>query len=551
MARTTGLVSLAIMLSRVLGLIRDQIMAALFSPFLRDCFTVAFRTPNMLRDLFAEGALSTAFVTVFAQKMEKEDEGASWRLAHKVLSLTAVFMSLIALGGVLLAPIIVRVLTPGWPETKLGYTITLAQILYPFILLVSLAALIMGLLNAKKVFGAPALASSYFNIISVLGGVVLGCIFDAAWRTSIWDYLMKRPGAEVLPFADPNWGRTAMIWFCVGTLLGGLAQLVSQFPALKRIGYAFRFDYHWKDPDVRRMLQLMWPAVIAGSAVQINVLLNTIFASFLPEKDGPATWLGYAFRLMQLPLGVFGVAVATVTLPALSRAVTGGVGPKFREILSGGNRMIIFLTLPCAIGILILARPLVSLLFERGAFTPYETEATAAALRWYSGGLVFYACLKVLQPAYTAIGKRFIPMYVALGSVVLNASLNSFFVFYVKPAVHGHAYLALSTATVAVTNCCILYAVLTRLAGGLGTRELLQILLRLLPALISLAVLCLVGHFFLLEPERWKSYGLLLRLLTLGLTVGFAAVAYFIWAAKMGVPEAQQFTSMVRRRIKR
>jgi putative peptidoglycan lipid II flippase len=526
-AKTTALVSAAIMVSRVLGLIRDQIFAALFSPFLRDCFTVAFRTPNMLRDLFAEGALSTAFVTVFSQKIEKEGDQSAWDLARKVLSLAVVFMSGISLAGVLLAPIIVRLLTPKWPEEKLLYTIQLAQILYPFILLVSLAALVMGILNAKKVFGVPAMASSYFNIVSVAGGWVLGRIFD------------------------PSWGATAMVCFCIGTLLGGLAQFGCQLPALFRLGFRFKFDRDWKDAGVRRVLQLMWPAVIAGSAVQVNVFLNTIFASYLPEKDGPVSWLGYAFRLMQLPLGVFGVAVATVTLPAISRVAAEGITPKFREVLGSGNRLVTFLTLPCAIVLLMLAEPLISLLYERGRFTPEETLATAAALRWYAVGLVFYAGIKVVQPAFTAIGKRFVPMFVSLGSILINAGLNSYFVFVLRPEHHGHMYLSLSTAVVAFTNCCILYFILQRTAGGLESKKLLSLILRLLPAAVGLSLVCWICGNSLLRPDRWQSYGFLLRAGTLGTGLAAAGATYLFLANLWKIQEAQQVVGIARRRLKR
>ena len=523
-AKATGVVALAIMCSRVLGLIRELVFAALFAPGLRDCFTVAFRTPNMLRDLFAEGALSTAFVTVFSQKLKTEGDHSAWQLAHRILSLAAVFMSLISIGGVLLAPWIVRLLAGGWAQTpwKIPFTVTLAQIMYPFILLVSLAALVMGILNSKKVYGVPAMASSFFNIVSIVGGAGIG-------------YLL-----------DPTFGWKAMIGFSIGTLLGGLAQLGVQLPALWKLGYRFQFIRDWKDAGVQRILKLMWPAIIAGSAVQVNVLINTAFASNLAVQDGPVSWLNYAFRLMQLPLGVFGVAVATVTLPVLSRVATDGITEQFRSVLGAGNRLVLFLTLPSAVGLFVLAEPIISLLYERGKFAHYETLATAAALRWYAVGLIFYACIKVIQPAFTAINRRFIPMYVAIGSIALNAGLNGYFVSHYPTR---HDFLALSTAVIAGTNFLLLYVTMSRIAGGLETSKMLATLARLIPAVALLGAIAWMGNHWLLQG--WGGFGLLRRATLLGFVLAAAGGAYLLAAGLLKVDEAKQFTSIVKRKARR
>lgn len=522
--KTTGIVALAIMCSRVLGLIRELVFAALFPPGLRDCFTVAFRTPNMLRDLFAEGALSTAFVTVFSQKLKTEGEGAAWQLAHRILSLAAVFMSLISIGGVLLAPWIVQFLADGWDKTpwKIPFTVTLAQIMYPFILMVSLAALVMGILNSKKVYGVPAMASSFFNIVSIVGGAGIG-------------YLL-----------DPTFGWQAMIGFSIGTLLGGLAQLSVQLPSLWKLGYRFQFIWDRGDAGVQRILKLMWPAIIAGSAVQVNVLINTKFATSLAVQDGPVSWLSYAFRLMQLPLGVFGVAVATVTLPVLSRVATDGINDKFRSVLGAGNRLILFLTLPSAVGLFVLAEPIISLLYERGKFTNYETLATAAALRWYAVGLVFYACIKVVQPAFTAINRRFIPMYVALGSIALNIGLNSYFVSHYPTR---HDLLALSTAVIAATNFLLLYITMSRISGGLETGKMLATLAKLIPAVALLGAVAWAGNHWLLQG--WSGFGLLRRAIVLGSIMAGAGGIYFLAASLLKVDEARQFLGILKRKVRR
>ena len=260
--RATGIVGVAILSSRILGLIREQIFAGLFGAgkYL-DAFLMAFRLPNLLRDLFAEGALSTAFITTFSGKIATEGDESAWRLANKVATLTAVFMSAATLLGIVFAPQLVDLLTWwSWPADKTELTIWLTRIMWPFMLLVSLAALVMGMLNAKHVFGPPAMASSYFNLGSIIGGVGIG-----------W-------------WLDPHFGARSLVGLAIGTLIGGAWQLIGQFPSLWKVGYRFHPDFHWRDEGVRTVLTLMGPAVIAAS------LPNAISSGryFMPQS-GAAT----------------------------------------------------------------------------------------------------------------------------------------------------------------------------------------------------------------------------------------------------------------------
>src|ERR1043165_9506094 len=250
--RATGVVGIAILSSRVLGLVRETVFAGLFGAGRNlDAFLMAFRWPNLLRYLVAEGALSTAFITTFAKKIAVEGDQSAWRLANKIATLTAVFMSVVTLLGITFAPQLVDLLTWwSWPPDKTALTILLTRIMWPFMLLVSLAALVMGMLNAKHVFGAPAMASSYFNLGSIISGVAIG-----------W-------------WLDPHFGARSLTGLAIGTLIGGLWQLTAQFPSLRRVGYRYRADFHWRDQGVRTVLELMGPAVIAASAVQGNVLIN-------------------------------------------------------------------------------------------------------------------------------------------------------------------------------------------------------------------------------------------------------------------------------------
>src|SRR3954452_5962703 len=383
--RATGVVGIAILCSRILGLVREQVFAGLFGAGRNlDIFLIAFRVPNLLRDLFAEGALSTAFVTTFSKKIATEGDASAWRLANKVATLTAIFMSAVTLVGIILSGPLIRWIAGGFAPEEQVMTTLLTQIMWPFILLVSIAALVMGMLNAKHVFGMPAMASTFFNIGSIIAGVSIG-----------W-------------WLDPHFGRRALIGLAVGTLVGGALQMLVQFPTLWKVGFRFRPDFAWRDAGVRTVLGLMGPAVIAASAVQVNVLVNASFASYL--EKGAVSWLTIAFRLMQLPLGLFGVAIGTVTLPLVSRSAAVGNIQEFRAILARGMRLAFLLTIPSAIGLAMLASPIISVIYEHGRFNAEMTRQTAGALQFYAIGLVSYSALKVLTPAFYAIGKRKTPM---------------------------------------------------------------------------------------------------------------------------------------------
>src|SRR5437588_9318996 len=428
--RAAGVVGMAILSSRVLGLIREMVFAGLFGAGKNlDAFLMAFRLPNLLRDLFAEGALSTAFITTFSKKIAVEGDESAWRLANKVATLTAVFMSMVTLLGIVFAPQLVDLLTWwSWSPDKTALTILLTRIMWPFMLLVSLAALVMGMLNAKHVFGPPAMASSYFNLGSIIGGVAFG----------YW--------------LDPHFGTRSLIGLSIGTLIGGFWQLAAQFPSLRRIGYHYRADFNWRDKGVRTVLTLMGPAVIAASAVQVNVLVNTVFAASIRDAsghviDGPVSWLNIAFRVMQLPLGIFGVAVGTVTLPLVSRTAALGDMAGFRSAVAHGIRLVTLLTIPAAVGLILLAEPIIGMLYQHGRFTSDATRQSAGALQFYAIGLASYSAVKVLAPAFYALEKRYLPMVVSIFSIGINFLLSWFFMIKVGM---GHRGLALSTSLVAI-----------------------------------------------------------------------------------------------------
>jgi putative peptidoglycan lipid II flippase len=519
--KAAGIVALAVLCSRVLGLAREQIQAALFGGGrVMDAFTIAFRIPNLLRDLFAEGALSTAFVTTFSKTTAVEGDREAWRLADKVATLTAISLSAITVLGILSAPWLVSILAPGFDGEKAALTVTLTRVMYPFILLVSLAALVMGMLNAKDVFGVPAMASSFFNLGSIIAGVLIG------WRL------------------DPDFGPQAVLGLAIGTLIGGALQLAVQLPALRGLGYSFRPDFHWRDRGVKAILRLMGPSVVAASTTQVNVLVNSVFASKL--GDGPTFWLTIAFRLMQLPLGVFGVALGTVALPLLARMAAAGNTNAFRSELARGMRLAFLMTIPATVGLIVLAEPIISVLYQHGRFGAYETAESAGALRFYALGLCGYAALKVLVNAFYALEQRKTPMLVSFLAVGLNLVLNWVFTLHLG---WGHRGLAFSTACIATTNFLILYFLMRRHLDTLESRAMLSLLSRLAVASAVLAAICWAGAHFLLAD--WATQRFWPKLAALLGVIGAGAGAFFLCATAFGIGEVREITKAVKRRLRR
>jgi len=519
--KAAGIVGLAVLCSRVLGLAREQIFAALFGGGrVMDAFTIAFRIPNLLRDLFAEGALSTAFVTTFSKTTAVEGDAAAWRLANKVATLAAVTLSAITIVGIVCAPWLVSLLAPGFEGDKATLTVTLTRVMYPFILLVSLAALVMGMLNAKNVFGVPAMASSFFNLGSIVAGVLLG-----------W-------------WLDSSFGPRAILGLAIGTLIGGGLQLAVQLPSLRRLGYVFHPDFHWRDPGVKAILRLMGPSVIAASTTQVNVLVNSVFASGL--GDGPTFWLTVAFRLMQLPLGIFGVALGTVALPLLARMAATGNTTAFRSELARGMRLAFLMTIPASVGLMMLAEPIISVLYQHGKFGAHETAESAGALRFYAIGLCGYAALKVLVNAFYALDQRKTPMVISFIAVALNLVLNWLFTLHLG---WGHRGLAFSTACIATTNFVILYLLMRRHLGFLESGAMLRLLIKLAVASAILALVCWAGMHFLLADWATEDFSLKLGALVLVIAAGVAA--FFISATALGITELREITHAVKRRLLR
>jgi putative peptidoglycan lipid II flippase len=457
LARRAGVVSAAVLASRVLGLVREQVFAVFFGAGRElDAFITAFRIPNLLRDLFAEGALSAAFVATFTLRFERDGAAAAWRLANLVVNALAVVVAVLTLAGMWFAPALVNAIAPGFAVIpgKVELTVHLTRILFPFLLLVALAAVAMGVLNTRNIFGVPAAASAFFNLGSIVGG--LGC---AAWLAP--DYLRAVLGRGAPP--DPALAARAITGMAVGTLAGGFLQLAVQLPSLRRVGFRYEPIIDVRDRGVRQVMRLMAPATIGAAAVQVNVFVNNNFASYL--GNGPVSWLNVAFRFMQLPIGLFGVALGTVTLTVVSRHGARGDYRALAATVGQALELVALFCLPAAVGLAVMGTPVIGVIYEHGRFTPRDTAAAAQALSGYAVGLAGYAGIKVLAPAFYALDDARTPMLVSLLSIGVNYGLNSIFV---RRLGFGHLGLALATSAVALGNFGLLYVFLRRRIGRIG-----------------------------------------------------------------------------------
>jgi putative peptidoglycan lipid II flippase len=531
-ARNAGIVSLAVMASRVLGLVRDQVFAALFGAGLQyDAFLTAFRIPNLLRDLLAEGALSSAFVTTFTQTLQTKGKEAAVRLSNRVATLIILFITFISLLAWIYAPTIVQILAPGFFAVpgKAALTVDLTRIMIPFLLLIALAAQAMGILNSLNVFGIPALASAFFNIGSIIGGLLLGFLLG------------------------PAIGLTPIAGMAYGTLIGGFLQFAAQWPSLRRAGFSYRPMLGISDPGVRQIVRLMGPAIIGTAAVQINVFVNTNFASAIIDAttgavaNGPVSWLNYAFRFMQFPIGVFGVAIATATLPPLSRSSANLDYNEFRKTLAHSLSLVFLLCIPSAVGLAVLGRPIVALVFEHGRFTAFDTVQTANALAAYAVGLAGYAAVKVLSPAFYALGDARTPMLISLGSIAVNYVMNALLV-----GRFGHVGLAFSTSTVALVNFMLLALLMRRRLGGLDGRQIGSTVLKICLASLPMAAMAWFS-------SEWVSalplHGLSHDLVQVMASISLAAIVFYVGCRALRVEElraafnaiAGRFTRLARK----
>ena len=512
--RAAGVVSGATLLSRILGFVRDLIIARAFGAgTATDAFFAAFRIPNMLRELLGEGALSAAFIPVFTEAFTKRGRESAWRLAWTILTLLALLLVLISIAGILLAPWLVRLIAPGFQAipSKLHLAIYLTRLMFPYILFIGVAALFMGILNSQGHFATPALSPSILNI------AMIGC---ALFLT---------------PYVDPP-----ILALAIGVLIGGVGQLLIQIPVVWRRGMGAHRGFDLSDPAVGRISRLMTPGVAGLAITQVNVFIGTLLASLMGE--GGISILYYAFRLIQLPIGVFGVAIATAAFPAMARQAANRSLGEVGATVAYAIRLVLFVTLPAMIGLMVFRIPIVQLLFERGAFDRTVTLATAEVVLFYAFGLGAYVSNRILVPAFYSLQDTATPVKIGMVAVTVNIASS---LLLMRPM--GLAGLALATSLSSFVNLGLLLIVLRRRLGqlpGLSFRSLAPLGgAAIAMALIALSLVYLRNPLTV-EPSLRRA-----GVLTLELVTSFAA--FLAATACMGSEELRGvwrgLTGLIRR----
>ena len=515
--QSAAVVGIAVLCSRVLGLIREQVFAGLFGAgYSYDSFVVAFRIPNLLRDLFGEGALSAAFVTVFSHYDTKKTKEETWQLASNILTFFAVTLSLLVLLAIFLAGPIVNILAPDFAKIagKSELTVLLTRIMLPFLVVISLAAVVMGMLNTKGKFFIPSIASSFFNLGSIIGGTSLA-------------------------FVVPKYGYDPIVGMAIGTLIGGILQLSVQLPTLFKLGYRYKPTLRINDPGLKRILKLMIPATIGLSATQLNIFINTNFASGCAE--GSVSWLNYAFRLVQLPIGLFGVALSIAMLPMLAKQASEKNIDEMKNTIVSSLTTVFALTIPATFGLIFLSEPIIQLIFERGAFTSADTIATAQTLSLYGVGLFAYSANKVLVPAFYAIDKTKFPVIasflaVACNILIITLTIDTF----------QHLAIALSTSITMMLNFVFLFSMLHIKLQKLAIVTLLKNLSKIAMATILLALVLIFSQNYI---EFLYSDQLLLQATALFGTIGVAVLLYGISLTFLGLEELTLMVNKVKRKV--
>jgi putative peptidoglycan lipid II flippase len=437
--KAAGVVGTATLLSRVLGYIRDAMIAWFFGAgFSSDAFIAAFRIPNLLRRLFAEGSLSSAFIPVFTQYIVQRSQPEAFHLARSALRLLSVILLLTTVVGILLAPWIVKSVAPGFIGDKYSLTLSLTRLMLPYIFFIGLVALCMGILNVLGHFAAPALAPALLNI-SIIGSV-----------------LIIAPSLSI-----------PVVGLAVGVLIGGVLQLALQLPVLVRKGFRFWQKAELRHPGLKQVGTLIPPVIVGGAVYQINIVIGTILGSLLAE--GSVTYLYFADRLVQFPLGVFAIATATAVLPSLSRQAAAADFEALKDTFGHALKLVFFLSIPAMVGLIVLRQPIVALLFQRGQFDAQATQLTAQALLYYSLGLGAFSAVRIVAATFFAIQDTRTPVKMAGLSILANTILGA---VLMQPLDHGG--LALATSLASILNLGLLVRALKNKLGELGWKSIIR-----------------------------------------------------------------------------
>ncbi len=490
--RSSGVVGMMTMLSRILGLVRDVVIAGYFGASgSADAFFVAFKIPNFLRRLFAEGAFSQAFVPVLSEYQTQQDHEAVKRLVDRVAGTLGLILLVISIVAVLAAPVLTAIFAPGFymnHSAKFELASEMLRITFPYLLLISLTAFAGAILNTYGRFAIPAFTPVLLNVSLIGSAVFLSPMFD-----------------------EPV---VALAW---GVFIAGVLQLVFQFPFLMHLKLLPRPVFGWQDEGVQRILKLMIPALFGVSVAQINLLLDTVLASFL--QTGSVSWLYYSDRLTELPLGVFGIAISTVILPSLARKHASRSAKEFAHTLDWAVRMILLIGLPSAVALILLAEPLIITLFKYGALTERDVAMSAMSLRAYSCGLLAFMLIKVLAPGYFSRQDMKTPVKIAVQAMVANMVLNLLLIWHFQ-----HVGLAMATALSAFLNAGLLLRGLLREGVFIWQPGWAVLLVRLFLAVLALAAVIV---WYSPAASVWMAGDVWMRVQHMLIVVVGGAAAYF------------------------
>lgn len=490
-ARAAGLISLATLISRVLGFLRDMVIAFHFGATgLSDTFFVAFRIPNLLRALFAEGSISSAVVPVLTEYQERDAKEAA-RLARVTIGFILTVVGATCALGIFFAPQVVTVIALGYLDSpdKFEMTVLLTRVMFPFLFFVSLAALLMGALNIRGVFFIPALAPAVLNVVIIMTVFLLA----------------SRLGQPIMAVA-------------IGVTLGGFVQFLFQCPVFISNGYSVVPVFDFRDPGLKKMIRLVLPVTFGMAAAQINIVISNILATFLPE--GSVTYLYYSMRLIQFPIGLFGVAMAMAVLPALSEHAVRRDFESLREDFSFSLRLLFFISVPAMVGLIALREPIVNLLFQHGKWDHVATVGTAEALLYYSLGIWAMVGVRVVAATFYAMQETRTPVKVAATALVANVIFS---VALMGPL--RHSGLALANALSSMLNFTLLFYFLRARLGRVGATNILHSFSKCLIASGGMAVVCL----YIPGGEIWsQSGGILVKTLYLSGTIALSACVYAV-----------------------
>ncbi len=510
-ARSTAFFSVATAASRVAGLVREIFAASYYGvsgPM--SAFTIAFQVPNLVRSLFADAALQPAFIPIFTEQLERKNYQEAFRLASTLILLVTLVLGSITALFVLAAPVIMPLFAPGFEGEILDLTVTLSQVLFPILILLGISGVVVGVLQSYDRFGAFAIAPFFWNVTIIVLLVVLAPMFE---------------------------GDDRIYAYAIGILVGTLVQLLIPVFDLRNTPFKFSLSFAWRNPDVRRVLVLMLPVTLSLGLINFNLVINSLFGT-LVSTEAPAA-IDKAFRIYQLPQGIFSVAIATVLFPTLARYASRGETDNLRATMANGMRQILFILAPAAAAVLVLSEPMVRLVFQRGEFTPDQTTLVATALFWFAFSLPTNGLFLLLTRTFFSLQRPWMPTAIAAGNLAVTA-LGSLALYDL--GVGGIvAATAIATAVSVFAQCVIL----RRLLDGLELGRLLEGAVRITLASAALAAVSLVV-WDLLDEALGRGLGG--QIASLGIALALGLITYLAAARLFRIPELEQITRLVRRR---